>query len=138
VYRFSVTANKADHKPIVVFFCLQAILLCLFLTSVWAMVFCVLVSLLAAIMVWQKIVAAHPLNGVVILDANQFRFENDSLHVQGVITAKSRLFSKSIWLYINGFSKNYWLIISANSVDLQNYTRLKRATLNAINAVETK
>ncbi len=102
------------------------------------MLFCVLVNLLAGIVVWQKIVAAQPITGVVILAPNQFRFESDTRCVQGEITAKSRLFNNSVWLSIKGFNKHYWLIITANSVDAQSYTRLKRATLNAINAEASK
>lgn len=82
--------------------------------------------------------AVQPLEGVIILAPKQFRFENNTLLIQGEISAKSRIIGNSVWLYINGFNNNYWLIITANSVDVQSYARLKRATLNAINAVELK
>lgn len=138
MYRFTVTANKTDHKPIVVFFCVLTLLLCLFLSSLEAIIFCIVVNFVAAILVWLKMQAVQPLEGVIILAPKQFRFENNTRLIQGEISAKSRLIGNSVWLYIKGFNNNYWLIITANSVDVQSYARLKRATLNAINAVELK
>ncbi|MEM6981575.1 MAG: hypothetical protein AAF510_01130 [Pseudomonadota bacterium] len=115
------------------------LILCLFTTSILATLFCIAVNIVAGIIVWRKIVAAQPEQGVILLEPNQFRFENEKLLIQGVIGKQSRLLGRSVWLYINGFSENYWLIISANSVDEQSYTRLKRATLAAINcALESK
>lgn len=111
-----------------------AFVLCLPLNSFLAMLFCVVINIFAGLFVWRKILAAHPVRGVIILEPNQFRFENESLQVQGTISAKSRLFGNSVWLYIRGFSKNHWLIISANGVNAQSYARLKRATLSAINS----
>jgi hypothetical protein len=131
VYRFTVTENKADHKPIVVFFCMLALILCLFLSSVTAMIFCIVVNALSGLFVWRKILAAHPLQGTIILEPNQFRFESTTLKIQGEISIKSRLFGNSIWLYIKGFNTNHWLIISANGVNEQSYVRLKRALFNA-------
>jgi len=132
VYRFTVTDNKADHKPVVVFFCMLALILCLFLSSVLAMLFCVVVNTVAGLFVWRKVLAAHPIRGVVILEPNLFRFESQSLKIQGEISTQSRILGSSVWLYIKGFSKNHWLIISANGVNEQSYARLKRATLSAI------
>ena len=136
MYRFTVTDNKTDHKPIVVFFCVLTLVLCLFMNSVVATLFCIALNTLAGIIVWRKIVAAQPQQGIILLESNQFRFEGSGRQIQGVISKQSRLLGQSVWLYINGFSKNYWLIISANSVDKQSYARLKRATLKAINYVE--
>ena len=139
MYRFTVTDNQTDHKQIVVFFCVLTLILCLFTTSILATLFCIALNIDAGIIVWRKIVAAQPEQGVILLEPNQFRFENEKLLIQGVIGKQSRLLGRSVWLYINGFSENYWLIISANSVDEQSYTRLKRATLAAINcALESK
>ncbi|TMO03501.1 hypothetical protein [Pseudoalteromonas sp. S558] len=109
------------------------LVLCLFLNSVLVMFFCVVVCSVAGLFVWRKTVASHPMQGVVILESNLFRFESDSLKIQGEINYKSRIIGNSVWLYIKGFSNNRWLIISANSVNEQSYTRLKRATLSAIN-----
>ena len=139
MYRFIVTNNKTDHKPIVVFFCVLTLTLCLFTTSVLATLFCITLNIIAGFIVWRKIVTAQPEQGVILLEPNQFRFENEERLIQGVIGKQSRLFGRSVWLYINGFSENYWLIISANSVDEQSYARLKRATLAAINyALESR
>lgn len=139
MYRFTVTNNQTDHKQIVVFFCVLTLILCLFTTSILATLFCIALNIVAGIIVWRKIVAAQPEQGVILLEPNQFRFENEKLLIQGVIGKQSRLLGHSVWLYINGFSENYWLIISANSVDEQSYARLKRATLAAINcALESK
>jgi hypothetical protein len=135
VYRFTVTDNKTDHKPIVVFFCVLTLVLCLFMNSVVATLFCIALNTLAGNIVWRKIVAAQPQQGIILLEPNQFRFEGSGRQIQGAISKQSRLLGQSVWLYINGFSKNYWLIISANSVDEQSYARLKRATLEAINYV---
>ena len=135
MYRFIVTNNKTDHKPIVVFFCVLTLTLCLFTTSVLATLFCITLNIIAGFIVWRKIVTAQPEQGVILLEPNQFRFDNEERLIQGVIGKQSRLFGSSVWLYINGFSENYWLIISANSVDEQSYARLKRATLAAINCV---
>ena len=104
--------------------------------SVAATLFCIVLNILAGIIVWRKIVAAQPQQGIILLEPNQFRFEGSGRQIQGVISNQSRLFGHSVWLYINGFSKNYWLIISANSIDEQSYARLKRATLEAINYAE--
>ncbi|KPH91286.1 hypothetical protein CWC14_11790 [Pseudoalteromonas sp. S3260] len=111
------------------------LVLCLFMNSVVATLFCIALNTLAGIIVWRKIVAAQPQQGIILLEPNQFRFEGSGRQIQGVISKQSRLLGQSVWLYINGFSKNYWLIISANSVDEQSYARLKRATLEAINYV---
>ncbi len=139
MYRFTVTDNKTDHKPIVVFFCVLTLVLCLFMNSVVATLFCIALNTLAGIIVWRKIVAAQPQQGIILLEPNQFRFEGSGRQIQGAISKQSRLLGQSVWLYINGFSKNYWLIISANSVDEQSYARLKRATLDAANrAAELK
>ena len=133
MYRFTVTDNKTDHKPIVVFFCVLTLVLCLFMNSVMAILFCIALNSVAGIIVWRKIVAAQPQQGIILLEPNQFRFEGSGRQIQGAISKQSRLLGQSVWLYINGFSKNYWLIISANSVDEQSYARLKRATLAAAN-----
>ena len=139
MYRFTVTNNQTDHKQIVVFFCVLTLILCLFTTSILATLFCIALNIVAGIIVWRKIVAAQPQQGIILLEPNQFRFEGSGRQIQGVISKQSRLLGQSVWLYINGFSKNYWLIISANSVDEQSYARLKRATLAAINcALESK
>lgn len=95
------------------------------------MVFCIIVNALTGLLAWRKILAAHPPQGVIILEPNQFRFESTTLKIQGEISVKSRLFGNSAWLYIKGFSTNHWLIISANGVDEQSFVRLKRALLNA-------
>lgn len=134
MYRFIVTNNKTDHKPIVVFFCVFTLVLCLFLTSAVAVLLCISLNIISGFIVWRKIRAAQPEQGVILLEPNQFRFENEERHIQGEISKQSRLVGRSIWLYINGFSKHDWLIIAANSVDEQSYARLKRATLAAINA----
>ena len=136
MYRFTVTDNKTDHKPIVVFFCVLTLVLCLFMNSVVAILFCIALNSVAGIIVWRKIVAAQPQQGIILLEPNQLRFEGSGRQIQGAISKQSRLLGQSVWLYINGFSKNYWLIISANSVDEQSYARLKRATLEAINYAE--
>ena len=112
------------------------VILSLFLNSVWTIFFCVLVNALSGVYVCYKYTATHPKNGVIILDANQLRFEGDSLKVQGKVGRKSRLLNSSLWLYIEGFSKNYWLIISANSIDTQNYTRLKRIIVSTKNTTK--
>ena len=135
MYRFTVTDNKTDHKPIVVFFCVLTLVLCLFMNSVVVTLFCIALNIVAGIIVWRKIVAAQPQQGIILLESNQFRFEGSGRQIHGLISNQSRLLGQSVWLYINGFSKNYWLIISANSVDEQSYARLKRATLEAINYV---
>ncbi|TMP66980.1 hypothetical protein CWB76_17635 [Pseudoalteromonas sp. S1609] len=115
------------------------LVLCLFMNSVVATLFCIALNTLADIIVWRKIVAAQPQQGIILLEPNQFRFEGSGRQIQGAISKQSRLLGQSVWLYINGFSKNYWLIISANSVDKQSYARLKRATLDAANrAAELK
>ena len=90
----------------------------------------------AGFVVWQKVLAIHPIDGVIILEPKLFRFEGGSLKVQGEISKKSHFYGNSIWLHIKGFSNNHWLIISANGVNKQSYARLKRATLSAISCAE--
>lgn len=115
------------------------LIFCLFLSSKLVMFLCVIINTLAAFLVWRKILATQPIRGVIILEPKLFRFEGDTLKVQGKITQKSRFYGNSIWLHIKGFSNNHWLIISANGVNKQSYARLKRATLSAINcALESK
>jgi len=135
VYRFTVTNNKADHKPIVVFFCMLSFILCLFLDSLLAMLFCLILNALAGLIMWRKLLAIHPHEGIIILEPKLFRFEGESLKIQGEISNKSRFYGNNIWLHIKGFSNNHWLIISANGVNEQSYARLKRATVGAINCV---
>lgn len=119
-----------------VFFCILTLVLCLFLSSFSAILFCIGINVLSGLIVWRKILAAQPSRGIIILEPKQFRFENSERQIQGVISKQSRLVGRSVWLYINGFSKNYWLIIAANSVDEQSYARLKRMTVAAINCAE--
>lgn len=132
MYRFTVTNNKADHKPFVVFFCLLALLLCLFLSTIKAILFCALISALIGLLVWRKVLKSHPVSGVIILQPTLFRFENNAIKIQGQIGTKSFIFASSAWLYIKGFNKNHWLIITANGVNEQSYARLKRAVLSAV------
>ncbi len=91
MYRFTVTNNQTDHKQIVVFFCVLTLILCLFTTSILATLFCIALNIVAGIIVWRKIVAAQPEQGVILLEPNQFRFENEKLLIQGVIGKQSRL-----------------------------------------------
>ena len=112
------------------------LILCIFLSSKLAMFLCVIINASAAFLVWLKIVATHPISGVIILEPKLFRFEGETLKIQGEISTKSRLYGSSIWLHIKGFSNNHWLIISANGVNKQSYARLKRATLSAISCAE--
>ncbi|WP_310736816.1 hypothetical protein [Pseudoalteromonas sp. SG43-3] len=112
-----------------------SLLLCMFLDAALAMLFCVIINAIAAYIVWRKILAIHPTQGVIILEPKLFRFEGETLKVQGEITQKSRFYGNSIWLHIKGFSEHHWLIISANGVNEQSYARLKRATVGAINCV---
>ncbi|WP_415636524.1 hypothetical protein [Pseudoalteromonas distincta] len=112
-----------------------SLILCLFLSSVLAMIFCLAMNVVAGFVVWQKVLAIHPNHGVIILKSKLFRFEGETLKIQGEISKKSRFYGNSIWLHIKGFSNSHWLIISANGVNKQSYARLKRATLSAINCV---
>ncbi|MEM5513077.1 hypothetical protein WNY79_09285 [Pseudoalteromonas sp. AS84] len=112
------------------------LILCLFLSSVLAIIFCLVMNVTAGFVVWQKVLAIHPTDGVIILEPKLFRFEGEGLKIQGEISKKSRFYGNSIWLHIKGFSNNHWLIISANGVNKQSYARLKRATLSAISCAE--
>lgn len=67
--------------------------------------FCIALNTLAGIIVWRKIVAAQPQQGIILLEPNQFRFEGSGRQIQGLISNQSRLLGQSVWLYINGFSK---------------------------------
>ncbi len=136
MYRFTVKNNKADHKPIVVFFCVLTLIMCLFLNSVLSIIVCVIANLIAGVLVERKITVCQPHMGVIILEPNLFRFENHAYKVEGQISTKSRVFTGSVWLFIKGFSNNHWLIISANGVDKQSYARLKRAVLSAVNGAQ--
>ncbi|WP_240917376.1 MULTISPECIES: hypothetical protein [unclassified Pseudoalteromonas] len=112
-----------------------SLILCLFLDSLLAMLFCLIINILAGFLVWQKVLVIHPNHGVIILEPKLFRFEGEGLKIQGEISKKSRFYGNNIWLHIKGFSNNHWLIISANGVNEQSYARLKRATLSAVNCV---
>lgn len=103
------------------------------MSTFWAAFLCIIINILAGFRVWYQIQSAQPEEGVIILEPKHFRFINESVYVQGAISAHSCLFGNSVWLYIKGFNKNKWLIISACSVGEQNFARLKRATLEAIN-----
>lgn len=139
MYRFTVVNNKAEQRPVVLFFCLLSVVLGLYLSSFFSIVVCITVNTIAFYWIWQKIVAIHPESGVIILEPKQIRFENESLKVQGQITPKTKILNTSVWLHIKGFNKRQWLIISANGVNKQSYARLKRAALIAINGeVESK
>lgn len=136
MYRFTVVNNKADHRPVVLFFCLLSVLLGLYLSSFFGIIICVILNGIAAWWVWQKIIAIHPINGVIILEPKSIRFESGRFKIQGKITAKTLILTNAVWLHIEGFNQHHWLIISANGVDEQSYTRLKRAALIAINGEE--
>ncbi|MEL0655280.1 hypothetical protein V6257_09590 [Pseudoalteromonas issachenkonii] len=110
-------------------------ILCLFLDSLLAMLFCLIINALAGLIMWRKVLAIHPHEGIIILEPKLFKFEGESLKIQGEISNKSRFYGNNIWLHIKGFSNNHWLIISANGVNEQSYARLKRATVGAINCV---
>jgi hypothetical protein len=133
VYRFTVSNNKIDHKFIVVFFGIMTLLLGLFLSTVWAIIFCVFINIFSARLVWLKMCKYTPSHGVIILDGARLQFESDSLRFQGEVTTKSRLFYNSVWLHLQGFNQHHWLIILANGVDAQSYARLKRAALGGTN-----
>jgi len=81
-------------------------------------------------------VAIHPVNGVIILEPKQIRFESEILNIQGQLTPKTKILNTSVWLHVKGFNKRQWLIISAKGVDKQSYARLKRAALITINGEE--
>lgn len=136
MYRFTVVNNKAEHRPVVLFFCLLSVVLGLYLSSFFSIVVCLTVNAIALCWVWQKILAIHPGSGVIILEHKQIRFENENVKIQGQITPKTIILNTSVWLHIKGFNKRQWLIISANSVNNQSYARLKRAALIAINGEE--
>jgi len=136
VYRFTVKNNKADHKPIVVFFCVLTLIMCLFLSSFLAILICIFANLTTGVLVWHKVKACQPQMGVIILEPSLFRFENDAHKIEGQISPKSKVFLGSVWLFIKGFNNNHWLIISANGVDKQSYARLKRAVLSAVNGAQ--
>ena len=135
MYRFTVVNNKAEHRPVVLFFCLLSVVLGLYLSSFFSIV-CLTLNAIALCWVWQKILAIHPDSGVIILEHKQIRFENENVKIQGQITPKTIILNTSVWLHIKGFNKRQWLIISANSVNNQSYARLKRAALIAINGEE--
>ena len=136
MYRFTVVNNKAEHRPVVLFFCLLSVVLGLYLSSFFSIVVCLTLNAIALCWVWQKILAIHPDSGVIILEHKQIRFENENVKIQGQITPKTIILNTSVWLHIKGFNKRQWLIISANSVNNQSYARLKRAALIAINGEE--
>ncbi|TMO74683.1 hypothetical protein CWC17_08090 [Pseudoalteromonas sp. S3785] len=136
MYRFTVVNNKAEHRPVVLFFCLLSVVLGLYLSSFFSIVVCLTLNAIALCWVWQKILAIHPDSGVIILEHKQIRFENENVKIQGQITPKTIILNTSVWLHIKGFNKRQWLIISANSVNNQSYARLKRAALIAINDEE--
>lgn len=136
MYRFTVVNNKAEHRPVVLFFCLLSVVIGLYLSSFFSIVVCLTLNAIALCWVWQKILAIHPDSGVIILEHKQIRFENENVKIQGQITPKTIILNTSVWLHIKGFNKRQWLIISANSVNNQSYARLKRAALIAINGEE--
>lgn len=136
MYRFTVVNNKAEHRPVVQFFCLLSVVIGLYLSSFFSIVVCLTLNAIALCWVWQKILAIHPDSGVIILEHKQIRFENENVKIQGQITPKTIILNTSVWLHIKGFNKRQWLIISANSVNNQSYARLKRAALIAINGEE--
>ena len=87
-------------------------ILCLFLDSLLSMLFCLIINALAGLVMWRKVLAIHPNEGIIILEPKLFRFEGESLKIQGEISNKSRFYGNNIWLHIKGFSNNHWLIIS--------------------------
>ena len=131
MYRFSVTNNIADHKPFVVYFSLFAVCYSLFLTTILAQIISLISCAIFGYVSWQWYKKSHPQQGVFILAPSQCRFENNTLKINGQISNRSRVYQRSVWLYIEGFANSHWLIINASGVDEQSFIRLKRATLAA-------
>ena len=131
MYRFTIDNNIADHKPFVVYFSLFAVCFSLFLTTLYAQIICLISCAVCGFISWQWYKKSHPQQGVFILAPPQCRFENNTLKINGQISNRSRVYQRSVWLYIDGFANSHWLIINASGVDEQSFIRLKRATLAA-------
>ncbi|TGE85538.1 hypothetical protein C7Y70_02180 [Pseudoalteromonas sp. KS88] len=129
MYRFCVTNNKADHKAFVVCFGLFACCFSAFLTTLFAQVLTLCLSLLVGLFCWRWYTHQHPIKGTLIIDSPHCHFVNSEKEITGKIGCKSRAYQHSVWLNIIGLSRTHWLIINANGCDEQSFTRLKRAVL---------
>lgn len=127
MYRFTLSGNRGDHKPIVVAAVVFVLFSGLYLHTFIAKVIALISTSLVAFLVIQKIKSLQPYDGTILLEQQQLSFHRDGLNINGNISAKTFILGDTIYLCVQGLTKRYWLVLATSSIDEQSLARLKRA-----------